>query len=308
MIPSACLSVLIAYGLIFIDELEKRGYYSFLKEGIEEMYQKYNERIILMTMSMACPVSHYFLTKYSGINQTWKNKHIAKYIPVVGAWSGGEVIALQVAISGAPSQYLDGAPLPRELKNAILDYLSPGLNAFQSLLWFVPNEAIWNDRVLVIGPDGAKYTVNDLEDVLKDDIYVRYKEVKDLSYDKYGEQSAPYVNTYCLYGVGEYTPLRLDYSKCENFSDCKNVTITYINNGDGVVNYEGAQVCVNWGNSNGPYLVESHAFKAKHAAIGYNKEFFETLLKIIGATRTDSGDDEGICHDNGACFLGKSPE
>lgn len=146
------------------------------------MHWEYNQKIVLMTESMGSPVSHYFLTKYEGVNQAWKDEHIAKYIPVVGAWAGGEVLALQIAISGTPNQFLSF--LPPAISGIILDYLSPGLNSFQSLLWFVPNEAIWNDEPLVIGPKGEKYAVKDLEKVLRPEIYERYLKVKGLSSPK----------------------------------------------------------------------------------------------------------------------------
>ena len=45
-----------------------------------------NTKVTLVVHSMGGPVSLYFLTKF--IDQNWKNKYIANYITLAGAWSG----------------------------------------------------------------------------------------------------------------------------------------------------------------------------------------------------------------------------
>ena len=89
----------------FADELESKGYFDAMKTLIETMYDENSQqKVTLVVHSMGGPVSHYFLTRFSKINQYWKDKYIHAYITLAGAWSGGNS-ALQALISG-PSHIL----------------------------------------------------------------------------------------------------------------------------------------------------------------------------------------------------------
>ena len=74
------------------------GYYSNVKQLIEEMYaESHNTKVTLVVHSMGGPITLYFLNNV--VDQAWKDKYIHAFVPLAGAWSGGNK-ALQAVISG----------------------------------------------------------------------------------------------------------------------------------------------------------------------------------------------------------------
>ena len=132
-----------------------RGYYTKLQNLIEEMYTQNNqEKVTIVVHSMGGPVSLYFFTKI--VSQEWKDQFINAYIPLSGAWNGGNK-AVEAQVSGI-------SPVTR------FTFLFPGLlsqvrtltRSFPSIAWFLPLPSIWGDQVLVRTPTRT-YTANDYE-------------------------------------------------------------------------------------------------------------------------------------------------
>ena len=92
----------------FIDVLEKQGYYHDVKKLIEDMFLDYGRKVNILVSSYGGPISHYFLTKYNKIDQTWKDKHIANYFTMSAAWTGGNNIAIARYLTGIDELLING--------------------------------------------------------------------------------------------------------------------------------------------------------------------------------------------------------
>ena len=69
------------------EQLNKRGYYTNVKQLVEQMYSDNgNTKVTLVVISMGGPVSLYFLTQV--VNQEWKDTFIHSYVTLAAAWSG----------------------------------------------------------------------------------------------------------------------------------------------------------------------------------------------------------------------------
>ena len=69
------------------EQLSERGYYSNLKDLIQQMCDDNgNTKVTLVVISMGGPVSLYFLTQV--VNQEWKDMYIHSYIGLAAVWSG----------------------------------------------------------------------------------------------------------------------------------------------------------------------------------------------------------------------------
>ena len=72
--------------------------YARVQSLIERMYKDGgNAKVTIVAHSLGGPVSLYFLNNV--VNQQWKDTYINAFIPIAGAWSGGNV-ALEAVISG----------------------------------------------------------------------------------------------------------------------------------------------------------------------------------------------------------------
>ena len=71
-----------------------------MKGLIETMYRENsNRKVTIAAHSMGAPIMLHFLTQSGVVTQAWKDQYIGNFIPIAGAWSGGNV-ALQYKISG----------------------------------------------------------------------------------------------------------------------------------------------------------------------------------------------------------------
>jgi hypothetical protein len=88
------------YLILLLEELQRRGYYDDLKNLIETMYHANgNRKVAIVAHSMGAPVILYFFTQSEVITQAWKDQYIGNFIPLSGAWGGGNQ-ALEVLVSG----------------------------------------------------------------------------------------------------------------------------------------------------------------------------------------------------------------
>ena len=209
-----------------IDELNRTGYYTAFKSLIEEMYEAANEKVSIIVHSMGGPVTLYFLNRV--VSQDWKDKYIHVFIPLSGAWSGGNGVLLTFisAIYGADEYSLQ---------------FGISFQTMESTVWLLPNPIIWKDKVIVTTATRT-YSAN------------QYKEMFDglgrsTDYDKTmqslsinGDYPAPNVPLHCFYGIGIPTTEVVNYgvSFPKYFE-----SITY-GDGDGAVNVQSSEICLSW--------------------------------------------------------------
>ena len=253
------------------------GYYRALKTLIEDMYYDNDHTpVSMVVISYGGPVSLYFLT--SGIvSQAWKDKYIANYIPIVGAWSGGNFL-LQMLISsrlGLGEEILPFPP-PDFIAEPLANLLRPLFLSFQSSYYLLPHTSLWRDTVLVETPS-KKYTANDYESLFQD---IEFPQ----GYDMHGgiediimwPPPPPHVATHCFYSTGVSTPEIFKYS--EDFPEITEPEVGYGEEGDGQVSKEGCVACLRWAGAS------SYPFQAHHYPGIHHVDLFQddNVLKEIG--------------------------
>ena len=238
------------------------GYYNDLKNLIEEMYYDNNNTpVSMIVVSYGGPVSLYFLT--GGIvTQEWKDKFIGNYIPIGGAWSGGNFM-LQLLISGRLGLGENILPefTPDFIKDILAEFLIPLFRSFQSSYYLLPRASLWEDTVLIETPN-HKYTANDYERLFEDIGfpvgYDMFRGIEDI-----GEwpPSNPNVPTHCFYGIDVDTPEIFKYS--EDFPEITEpTTVEFGKDGDGQVSRAGSEMCLRW--DGGDYPFYGHRYHGVH--------------------------------------------
>ena len=184
---------------------------------------------------MGGPVSLYFLTRI--VNQEWKDTYIHSYVPLAGAWSGGNAILSNllsgpVATSGFEA-FFGSLPL-RSL-----------YRTFPSFYLLLARASVWNDTVLVATPT-RNYTAREFQQLFTDAGYP-------MGYSQFSEIDmgfpAPNVPTYCFYGLGVPTPMSFIYDN--GFPDAQPTVVE--GDGDNSVNRPSSEVCLRWANSGYPF-------------------------------------------------------
>ena len=267
-----------------LDELERRGYFSDLKRLTETMYRENgNTKVTIVAHSMGGPVTLHFLT--SGlVSQSWKDQHIGNFIPLSGAWSGGNE-ALQTQVSGLSvinTRSCDMFNVFHYISDQIRYSLKPILRSHQSMSFLLPRPSVWTDTVLVSTPTQT-YTASDYERLFSDigftDGFAMFKGIADIN-DNF---PAPNVPTHCFYGVGVDTPLSFHYGEAfpGGADDDPEVTM---GDGDGTVNTLSSEVCLQWA-SNGGHRFSSMTFdKVGHQEMVSDKKVLQEVGKIVGAS------------------------
>ena len=253
------------------EELKGRGYYSDLKDLIETMYtENGNTKVTIVVHSMGGPVSLYFFTSISEITQEWKDKYIHSYIPLSGAWAGGNELVYSE---------INGRDLLEDVEFISTNLLTkPIIRSFPSTAWLLPPASVWNTEVIVKTPTRS-YTANDYEALFEDmgfpEGYTMYQNLQHIN----SGWPAPNVPTHCFYGVGQQTEVQFIYD--DGFPDEEPVEIIY-GDGDGGVNIESSQVCHRWANSEYPF--EYTEFSVNHRDILKDEAVLSVIGIIVGAT------------------------
>ena len=225
------------------DELDKRGYYDRMKTLVEDMYQQNSkQKVTIVAHSMGGPVTLYFLTSYSGVNQQWKDKYINAWVTLSGAWSGG-VATVPVVVTGT-------SKTPMFLKffdDLIATFLAPITRTFESFPFIFPKASVFGNSVLISTPS-RDYTANDYKQLFRDIGHTNgYKMFQGVQKVNQGYPS-PNVHTYCYYGVNVKTPEKFIYDKdfkVDNTVGLRESRVQY-GDGDGAVNTVSSEVCHKW--------------------------------------------------------------
>ena len=268
------------------EELQRRGYYNNLKSLIETMYSENgNRKVTIAAHSMGAPITLHFLTQSGVVTQAWKDRYIGNFIPIAGAWSGGNT-ALQFQISGlsavnrGPGDMLN---LFFRLQDFVTDPFTPILRSFQSIHFLLPRPSVWGNTVLVSTPTRT-YTASDYQQLFSDigftDGFAMYQGIENINKNF----PSPNVPTHCFYGVGVNTPLSFRYKQSfpEGANNDPEVTT---GDGDGTVNLRSSEVCLRWANNNGGRSFKSMTFRgAEHMAIVNNEDVLREIGSIVGAS------------------------
>ena len=260
--------------ILSVDNLEAMGYYSGLKNLVEEMFVTNNmTRVTLVAHSMGGPVSLYFLNNI--VDQTWKDTYIHAYVPVAAAWDGA-VAALEVILSGTADKHsivdllLSISRLRRSIRNIV--------RSFQGVFWLLPSEQIFGNTTLVqVGT--RNYTANDFRDLFQlsndRDGYAQYTSVTHLV----DGWSAPNVSTFCYYGLEgpRSTPVFIKYT-ADNFPTDAPIK-RVMGNGDGTVNHRVLEICHDWVNQSAPF--EWRAFSASHIGILSDDDLLDAIEQVV---------------------------
>ena len=244
-----------------------------------------NTKVTIVAHSMGGPVTLHFLT--SGlVSQSWKDQHIGNFIPLSGAWSGGNT-ALQVEISGVTVDEMDilfggvFASLLSDIGNEILDLITPIARTLPSISFLLPRPSVWKDTVLVSTPTQT-YTASDYERLFSDigftDGFAMFQGITDINENF----PAPNVPTHCFYGVGVDTPESFHYKRSfpRGANDDPEVTM---GDGDGTVNTLSSEVCLQWRDSPGTTFKTQTFEGVDHLDIIQNTAVLSEIGKIVGA-------------------------
>ena len=272
------------YTHALLEELERRGYYSDLKDLIETMYRDNgNDEVTIVAHSMGGPIILHFLT--SGIvTQAWKDTYIGNFITLSGAWSGGnEAIEAQISgLSVINERSDDLFKLFRFIGDWVRKSFKSVIHSFQSTIWLLPRPSVWGSTILVTTPT-QNYTANDYQQLFSDidysDGYNMFQGIEGINEG----WPVPNVTTHCFYGVGVDTPLSFHYE--EPFpAGASNDPEVIMGDGDGVVNTPSSEVCLQWADN-------SHAFNhiafngVDHMQIVKSEVVLRNIGNIVGALR-----------------------
>ena len=194
------------------------------------MFDESGEKVTLVVHSMGGPVTLYFLNTV--VSQEWKDQYINAFVPLSGAWSGGN-FAIQAGVSGAGILFNLNFTSRSELTSII--------RSFESLVWLLPQPSIWGDTVLVTTPNRT-YTANDYNDLFTDISYPQGFEMYTGITSINGGFPAPNVPVYCFYGTNLPTPESFIYNS--SFPDVDPEIV--FGDGDVVVNLLSSEVCLRW--------------------------------------------------------------
>ena len=253
---------------------------------VEEMYQDNGQqKVTIVVHSMGGPVSLHFLTGYKNVTQEWKDTHINAWITLSGAWSGGNS-ALQFLVSGPNS-----LPSIFTFAHHFVDsLLLPIVRTLQSGVWLLPRASVWGDTTLVSTPT-QNYTANDYQQLFCDIGY-------DIGYEMYERVlsinpnfPAPNVKTYCFYGIGVNTTQSLSFANEFTGSSPvgESLKITF-GNGDGTVNVQSSEICLDWKNMPSKYPFTSRTYDGvTHGGMHRNTRVLGDIAEIVGAPEPTNG-------------------
>ena len=262
--------------------LESLGYYSELTKLIEQMYKDGgNKKVTIVAHSMGGPVTLYFLNNV--VNQGWKDKYIHAFVPLAGAWSGGNK-AVQALISGLPDllkltgdgstrHMLMSSSLPRSTLEKLIRDVARTL---PGVFYMLPNPTVWKDKVIVNTPESS-YTANDYEKLFADIGYpVGFTKYSSGIADINEDYPAPKVPVYCFYGTGIPTPETFYYSN--GFDKDPEVTK---GDGDETVNLLSSEVCLKWKSEQRQYFKSQTFPGVNHGEIVMDETVLDAVKEIV---------------------------
>ena len=125
----------ITFICVYFDTDSAHKYFTNLKALVEDTYIKNNKtRVILLSHSLGCPYTHFFLSKMS---QDWKDTHIKVWVTIAGAWAGtAKLMRIYASVTslGLPDVVVE--PLN----------LRPVLRTYESSAFLLPSKDFWDSE------------------------------------------------------------------------------------------------------------------------------------------------------------------
>ena len=244
-----------------------------------------NRRVTIAAHSMGAPIMLHFLTQSGVVTQEWKDQFIGNFIPIAGAWSGGNE-AVECEISGLRvNKWMPGYlfSLFSYIQDSISDLTIPFLRSFQSIYFLLPRPSVWGDTVLVTTP-ARSYTASDYQQLFSDigltDGFAMYQGVENINRGF----PSPNVPTHCFYGVGIDTLESFHYARPFPEGADMDPEVT-MGDGDGSVNLRSSQICLRWANNNGGRPFRSMVFEGvDHGAMIRTEDVLWEIGRIVGAS------------------------
>jgi len=126
------------------------GFYEQLKGQLEEAVQRSGRPAVLLSHSLGCPTSLYFLHNF--VSDDWKAAHLHSWVAFAGPWLGGATQA---------SAYLGGWNLGLPSWLIPHDYVKPVQVNATSGVWISPHPLAFGNRTIVVTPS-RNYTAADV--------------------------------------------------------------------------------------------------------------------------------------------------
>jgi len=239
---------------------------------IEEAVRKTGEKAVLITHSMGCPFSYYFLMK---MGDAWVEKYIHMYIPMAPAWMGA-VKAFDFMLTG----------IDRDLPIAG-KFFAPLMRHIPTLWFLLPWKEAFPNMALATTPS-KNYTFDELEDLLNagNASYVEGKiaDARKLFKDFNLYEKCPPVPVRAFVGYGKNTVMRLDFKRDIEPHDPDGVWETCsreMGDGDGTVPSESLNYVTNkWIKAKKDVQVFSY-YNMGHLPIVKNADVIEKVLSLF---------------------------
>jgi len=248
------------------------NYLKELQVLIEKAVKSTGSKAVLITHSMGCPFSYYFLRR---MGDDWVQQNIHMYIPIAPAWMGA-VKALDMMLMGLDNSF----PIAGK-------FFAPLMRHIPSIYFLLPKAEAFPNMVVASTPS-KNYTFENLADILIDG---NITDARDRIYaarwqfDKYcnNYEEPPPVPVRGFVANGKNTVIKLEFAK--DFQphgpdgDWEDVKNRQYEDGDGTVPLRAALYALEkWKNAG--HDVEVQIFVAKDGHVGILKDP-ELVEKVI---------------------------
>jgi lysophospholipase-3 len=230
-----------------------------------------NRSVHIITHSMGGPTMLYLFNRR---DQAWRDKYIASFTPLAGPWSGS-VKALQAIISGTDEGIRVGS----------FSILQPNLIANVArqsggVAYLMPDPTFWNQTF--VSTPTKNYTDLDFTALFTDSGLTETLQMYDDVRYIIPEQTAPFAQVYCLYGVGVETSIELMYDKSllpgTNWGQ---PSLDTSDLGDGTVPLMSLAECKHW-DTQQSQLVNCREFNlTSHGQVLKDPTVVEAVLEIV---------------------------
>ena len=244
-------------------------YFTNLRQLVESMYtENGNTKVTITAFSFGAQISLYFLNRI--VSQEWKDTYIHSYVTMGGSWYGGVGIVFTLLSGPSEPEFLETRiGIPRVVS------LYRNYPSFYSTL---PRASVWNNTILISTPT-RNYTACDYQELFTDARFPESGYSQFLNSESGIDLSAPNVPTYCFYGsVPQQTPRSFTYGNGFTMGP----TGFILGKGDGRINQEDLEICLQWEGVNGGYTFNSSVFPGvNHAGIIRNEAVLQTVESIV---------------------------
>lgn len=251
-------------------------YFDNVASLVEDVAETNSQRVVIVSHSMGGPVTQSFLNAKS---QSWKDKHIAAWFPIAGAFTGVPRVAKSL---------ISGDNFGISFVHA--DQLKEIADTLESMYFLLPLPGVWPDNLVTVNssPKNTIYgpVISDYIALLKAlDISGPEARVNTLM-ERRIAMKAPNVPVYCIYGTGiDTTPYRFEYDALDGSLPTKQMNGT----GDGTVPTPSSTHCKTW-KQDQPVLLKrfdglEHVDAVKKIQVfEYIQDIMEALLQSSAST------------------------